>query len=308
MFTHKPSAPLRHPRQGDALKVVLITIGVIFVIGFLACAGGGFYVYWQFQKHLGRAVITDPLEIKKMSAEIVDLDVPSEFTPAMGSAIFGMKNVHYAWNPTNQPIATDDWSSVSDQSKGLLTLTEMPQDPQAPVVSDPDFDEDESMDWETSDDYLKEYYSEYTKTERALTIRGKTCKFTLIVGRRWPELTLDMDEEAVMVDDPFNEDVKPEVAATDPTNAPATEPAPATNTAPATDPAVPPETVTEIPGDTEKPAAPAAAPIDRGEPLPPMRTVTGSFPSKGGQGTINIRVPVDGTTDDMLWKILQSIR
>lgn len=307
MLTRTSTAALRHPRQGDALKVVLITIAVIFVIGFLACAGGGFYMYLQFQKHLGRAIISNPQEIRKLSAEIVDLDIPTEFTPAMGSAIFGMKNVHYAWNPTNQPIAVDDFSSISDQSKGLLTLTEMPQT----EGSDPDLGPDEDVNWETSDELLKHQYSEYTKTERELTIRGKKCKFTLIVGRQWPVSTLDMEEESAMVDDPFKADPPAVVAATDPT----TEPAPSTNPAPATDPAATTEpapatdpATTPAETATEKPAVPEEAPLDRGEPLPAMRTVTGSFPSKGGQATINIRVPADGTTDEMLWKILQSIR
>jgi hypothetical protein len=293
MLTRNPSPQLRHGRQGDALKVVLITLGVIFLLGVLACAGGGFYVYFQFQKYLGRAIITDPLEIKKLSTEIVDLDLPAEFTPVMGSAIFGLKSVHYAWNPSKQAIKADDWDGANDASTGALIITEMPQDPAATGNAEPDLESDEDLEWETSDEYLKERYAEFTKTERALTLRGKTCKFTLIVGRQWPLTEIAQADDPAMVEaGPVTTEPQPAVAADNPATDPASQPA--------TDPATAPE--------TEKPEAPVAPPVNRGEPLPAMRAVTGTFPSKGGQATIRLRVPAEGTTDDLLWKILQSIR
>lgn len=66
------------------------------MILLMLCVGAGVYGYVLFQRNFGRMVVQSPADLRKLTTEITDIEIPPQFTPIMGSAIFGMKSVNYA--------------------------------------------------------------------------------------------------------------------------------------------------------------------------------------------------------------------
>lgn len=296
----RTSADRPHPRRGDALKVVLISLGVIFLLGVLACGGGGLFVYFKLKSLVESVHITDPAKIQEATVAITEITIPSEFTPVLSNNFLGISTVHYGWNPTRQPINAnaEQYVGLSDPSRSGLVIVSTPTAGDPPDGSH--VDSEFVTNFTFSDEDLKERYVEYVRTERTVTIRGQECRFVLVVGQAWSHPygpDEDTAEETVSMTEP---NLNPEEA----TSATPAQPA---------DPATPEPT----PADptATKPAEPAAEPaadpqpIDKGQPLAATRTVSGNFRNKSGHQTmLTIRVPAEGTTDDFVWKIIESIR
>ncbi len=277
-------------RRGDAAKVIIITVCVFAMILLLLCVGAGVYGYVLFQKNFGRALVESPADIQKMTTEITDIDIPSQFTPVMGSAFLGMKNVNYAWNPEAKAIATESWQENRGPLMPMLHMMEMASEPS--LITDADFQIDEFE--RTS---AKALYVEFTQVEKEFDIRGRKCEFLFVTGRpkegafENPEMPYEEIDEEEMKAEEAGEEEKPAGA----------EDTPADATAP-----------TEGPEATPVPAEPIAEdekPKKKEVPsMPAVRTVTGKFPGKSGPTTIEIRIPADGSDEDLLLKIIQSIR
>lgn len=281
----------RASRRGDAAKVVIITVCVFLMIMLMLCVGGGIYGYVLFQRNFGRIAITTPADVQKLTTEITDIDLPSQFTPVLGSAFLTMKSVNYAWNPEGKTITSENWHEHRGDSMHMLNLTEMDgerglQDQNFRIA-------------QVQIKSLKSQYTDFTNDTREYTIRGKKCEFLFVTGNP----TLGAFDDEMIYDEADEERIMEEEAAANPAE-PAEKPVdaapPQEGTAPV-DPTSPPSEAAAAPAEPA-PSAPA------GPPLPKVRTVTGSFPGKSGYCTITIRIPAEGTDDEVLPKIIQSIR
>lgn len=268
-------------RRGDAAKVIIITVCVFAMVMLLLCVGSGFYAYLQFQKNFSRAVVETPADIRQLTTEITDIDIPPQFMPLMGSAIFGMKNVNYVWNPTGKPVSLHNQPSA-DPLQPMLNLIEI-----AAVMDDGGRTNYQIQPHQQS--VLKHQYTDFEQKTQEFTIRGEKCQFLFVTGR--PKAGA-FDDEELLMDEAEEEAMNAEEAA-------ATQPAPAATS----DPPADATTVVDTPASAvtateEKPAS---------QTLPAVRTVTGQFPGKSGPTAITIRVPVEGSDEEVLQKIIESI-
>lgn len=278
-------------RRGDAAKIIIITVCVFAMIVLLFCVGIGVYGYVWVQRNFARAMVTAASDINKITGEITDIAIPPQFTPVMGSAFLGMKSVNYAWNPDGKHITMENWHESQGPLLPMLSLMET-GGTSPPSVIDQDFQIPEYK-----INVLKSQYVDYKHEVKEFTIRGRKCQFLFVTGRPKEgaledEMLFDEAEEAMLdEDDKASTEGKPAV----------TEDKPADATAPAEAPATAP---------TETPPAETAKPAEaEAKPLPPVRSVSGTFPGKSGSpANLEIRVPAEGTDEDFLLKIIQSIK
>lgn len=272
-------------RRGDAAKVIIITVCVFLMIMLMLCVGGGIYGYILFQRNFGRIAITTPADVQQLTTEITDIDLPPQFTPVVGSALMGIKTVNYAWNPEGKPITSENWHQHQGDAMHMLNLMEMAGQDQRFRVA------------QVQLKALKSQYTDYTSNTQEFTIRGKKCEFLFVTGHP----TLGAFDDEMLYEEIDEERMMEEDAAAKPADSTQTE----AGTAPV-DPASPPTEAKPAPAETAPAATDApAAPAD--PPLPKVRTVQGSFPGKSGHCTITIRIPADGTDEELLLKIIQSI-
>ncbi len=272
-------------RRGDAAKVIIITVCVFAMTVLMLCVGAGVYGYVLFQRNFGRAMVQAPADVQKITAEITDITIPPQFTPVMGSAILGMKTVNYAWNPNAVPMTMNTWNQTHDALMPMLHLMEMASEES--LMTDKDFEINSYL-----KKALKSQYVEFTENVQEFTIRGRKCQFLFVTGH---------PKEGAFEEEMYDEADEEEMAAEDQSVEAATTPIIVMNDKPADATAL-----SEVPTDTPAEAAKPAVPAEK--VLPAVRTVTGQFPGKSGGTTITIRVPVDGSDDDLLLKIIQSIR
>lgn len=275
-------------RRGDAVKVIIITVCVFVMIMLLLCGGAGIYGYVWFQKNFSRLIVQTPADIQKITAEITDIDIPPQFTPIMGSAVFGMKTVTYAWNPKAVPLTMTTWNNAADPLHPMFNLVETTTEQSTATGKDfqiPDYQQKA----------LSSQYVEFTHSIQEFTIRGHKCQFLFVTGRpkegafEGEEMLYDeLDEEEMMVDE------KP---ASETSNTSA-EDKPADAAIPDASPAATP---TEATAEPSKPTEPAT------KALAAVRSVSGQFPGKSGAAMITIRIPAEGSDEDVLLKIIQSI-
>jgi hypothetical protein len=282
-------------RRGDAAKVIIITVCVFAMILMLLCVGGGVAGYFWIKSNFGRVALTAPADVQKLTTEITDITIPPQFTPLTGSAIFGMKTVMYAWNPTNKPLTLQNWGQSQDDMHSQLNLMEMGN---TESVAANDF---KIAHYEK--DALKQQYGEFTDTVREFDIRGHKCEFLFVTGRPKEgafedEMIFDEADEAVMAEEDKATTDKP--AETPKTDEPAATESPMPTDANATPPA-------ETTSTETKPAEEPKADKPAEKLLPAVHSVTGKFPGKSGPTTITIRIPAEGADEDLLLKIIQSI-
>ncbi len=281
---HRSPSVLMPSRRGDAAKVIIITVCAFAMIMLMLCVGAGFYGYVLFQRNLGRAVVQAPADIRKLTTEITDIDIPPQFTPLMGSAIFGMKSVNYTWNPQGKPANLANPGQTYDPLQPMLHIMEM-------ATGSADMKDEDFKINPYQQKALKSQYVDFTQNVQEFTIRGRKCQFLFVTGQPREGA---FDDEAV-----YDEIAEEEMLADENTTTPAAaENKPADATAIPETPATPSADATaEVP----QPVDPAA------KVLPSVRTVTGQFPGKSGSTTITIRVPVEGSDEDVLLKIIQSL-
>ena len=197
-------------RRGDTAKVVIIIVASLFGLFLLLCAGAGVAGYLWWQKNFARAMLTNPQDIRTLTAEMVDITLPPEFQPQHGSEVgmIGMKVVSYRWCPsgTCPPLGSDD-------DINTLTLTML--NANSNDAAGGDYDE---FEFSMSDESLKETYVNYTKEVRDFTIGGKECKFYFVTGemRDWSEMDEEMGESEMPQND-VKEVIAPDAAEPEPT-------------------------------------------------------------------------------------------
>jgi hypothetical protein len=193
-------------RRGDTAKVIVIVLASLFGFFVLVCGGAGVLGYFWWQKNFGRAMLTKPEDIRKLTAEMADITIPREFEPMYGSDIgmVGMRTVSYRWCPAGncQPLdaGADVMGGHVTSGAPVLVLTAYSAEG-APQV-------DDAWDQMADDDVLKQSYVNFTKEVREFTIRGKTCKFYFVRGE--PLAGAYMDEEKSL---PTDDVAAPETAA-----------------------------------------------------------------------------------------------
>lgn len=294
--------PTAHPRRGDATKVVLITLLVVFVVLVLACAGLGVAGYLWFKANLGQAIVSDPAEIRQITAEIADLTIPAEFAPYSGHKVFGMRTVVYRWCPegncptiASQMEAADPdvWEDANDMS--TLTLSSfgaMGEEDDMSVSPDP-------LSFHFDDDVLQHQYVTYTKETRELTIKGRPCQFYIIKGQEKPFEPDDDDSDNEMTEAEAESGSQPTV-----------DPEPANAVPASNDAAI---TTEPAPADALHPAAPAPAVADSpagSETMPGRHVVLveGVFPGKNGDVTFRYLMSPENHDDARLDQLLKSIK
>jgi hypothetical protein len=300
------SSPRRH---GEAAKVILITLAVIAIVFFLACAGLGLAGYFWFKANFGQAIVSDPIEIRKLTAEIADITIPPEFTPYSGSKVMGFTNVMYRWCPQgNCPTLASAMENVAESEDfedlpryGMLTLNVLGHQPDgAPPADDM-----------SDDDYLKTAYHSYEKETVEYTIKGAARKFTILRA-----VERDYGDSGVPTDDGSDEPVA-ETAPSEATTVETKTVDPAAD-AESTPPAavaegVPPTAATDVtatpaepPSSTEEPT-----PEDLSTPSKPGRkvvTVTGSFRGKTGNVNLMLTLTPEEYDAEKVRRMLESIK
>ncbi len=309
---HFPKGP-----RGEAAKVILITLAVIAIVFFLACAGLGLAGYFWFKANFGQAIVSDPVEIRKLTAEIADITIPPEFTPYSGSKVMGFTNVMYRWCPQgNCPTLASAMDNVAETEEfedlpryGMLTLNVLGHQPDgAPPADDEAFDEAFDM---SDDDYLKTAYHSYEKETVEYTIKGAARKFTILraVERDYGDTGKPADDGA---DEPVAETAtsaassveakadEPVADAGSPPPVAVAEGAPPTASPDVTaPPAEPPTSMEEAPSeDMPTPSKPGRKVV----------TVTGSFRGKTGNVNLMLTLTPEEYDAEKVRRMLESIK
>lgn len=304
------SSPRRH---GEAAKVILITLAVIAIVFFLACAGLGLAGYFWFKANFGQAIVSDPVEIRKLTAEIADITIPPEFTPYSGSKVMGFTNVMYRWCPQgNCPTLASAMENVAESEDfedlpryGMLTLNVLGHQPDgAPPADDEAFDEAFDM---SDDDYLKTAYHSYQKETVEYTIKGAARKFTILRA-----VERDYGDSGVPADVDADETAPSEatiIAADAVEPAPDAEPTPAAAVVEGPPPTAATD-VTATPAESPNPTEESAS-EDMPTPSKPGRkvvTVTGSFRGKTGNVNLMLTLTPEEYDAEKVRRMLESIK
>ena len=72
--------PYQKPGMSTGTKVLII-LGIIFLVLALLCCGGGVAVFWAGASYMKDAISDDPQVIRRVTAEIADIDVPEKLKP-----------------------------------------------------------------------------------------------------------------------------------------------------------------------------------------------------------------------------------
>ncbi len=256
-------------RHGGTAQVVLITLVVLFVVFFLACAGVFIGGYFWFMRMFGQAFVTDPAEIRKLTAELAEISIPAEFSPYRASRIFGMTEVVYHWCPTGDcptaaaTIKLDKAGHVEQPAEsepdenadlGELKFTSFESGDEEEFKIDNTIDADDF-----TDEQLQHRFTTFTKELIQRKIQGRDCEFYIVTGEEKREYYI-WEEEEIEVEEMTPEEPAPPAS---PTEAAPTEAAPTEATSPETTPREPARDASAEPAaDAE--AAPAAAPVQTG--------------------------------------------
>ena len=92
--------------MGTGAKVML-TLGIVFGVVLLLCCGGvGYFAYY-----IRKSITTDPAAVREITAKIVTIDLPQQFTPVMAFDDFSIPGTGvsfslavYAENPAGNTI------------------------------------------------------------------------------------------------------------------------------------------------------------------------------------------------------------
>ena len=74
--------PYEKPGMSTGTKV-LIVLGIIFLVLVVLCCGGGVAIFWAGASYMEDAMSDDPEVVRRVTGEIVDIDVPEKLEPKM---------------------------------------------------------------------------------------------------------------------------------------------------------------------------------------------------------------------------------
>jgi hypothetical protein len=160
----------------SGVKIFLLIFGSLACITVLACCGGGVWLYFKAQEVVQNVkdavkdvALTNPDAIRRVTSEMTDISIPTEFVPEAGNSLFGTKFVLYNWCPTG----------TCDPSKGnlgSLTLLSIRLQGAGSKAELPDLTKT------LSKEELAKSLKNFTKTEHEFDIRQQRCKFYVIQG------------------------------------------------------------------------------------------------------------------------------
>lgn len=196
----------RRPRKkspasdsSSTAKTLLMAFGILAVVGVIACCGVIGAVYYIWQKNFSQIALTQPADIQKLTAEMTDIAIPTQFVPKFGNSILGIKTVVYQWCPTGTCPPDMD-------QEGTLSLTSF----QMPTNGDPNAGVSLSSDDQFTEEVLQQTWFEHAHSELEVDIRGKKCKFHIVRGEEldYSSMMHEIDEE-VEVDSAVVETTNP---------------------------------------------------------------------------------------------------
>ena len=74
--------PYQKPGMSTGTKVLII-LGIVFLVLVLLCCGGGVAFFWAGASYMEDAISDDPEVVRRVTGEIVDIDVPEKLEPKM---------------------------------------------------------------------------------------------------------------------------------------------------------------------------------------------------------------------------------
>src|SRR5687767_7176147 len=95
---------------------VLLWILAIAAVGLVVCCGGVGVVAWKFRGFVAEMATSDPAEIRKQTAEMVDINIPDKYKPLQGMNMVVVRLVIYQTAP------------AADGSSAMLMLMAMTMD------------------------------------------------------------------------------------------------------------------------------------------------------------------------------------
>ncbi len=291
------SSDERLRRRGISTKAILITLAVICGLGLLMCAGGGVVLYYVVKKNLENLMVTDPVKIRSLTDEMVDISLPPEFVPQRATSLFGVTHVAYGWCPTGTCKGGESSELMITTMNVAIATTKTGE-----KGTDPKFSEETDSDL---DNLLKSMLIHYTKELHEFEIRGQKCKFVIATG-----------ESSVSNDDAEQDDsspaVSPEVAsdqtpakpiAEDDKTSSASDQPPASDETPTTD-----EKLT----DGEKPTGDKTVTSDKAPAIsrpnrPKTVFVHGQFPGKKSVCTLDLTLKPEDFDKEKILTMIRSI-
>jgi hypothetical protein len=162
--------------DNSVAKTLLLVFGSLACVVALACCGGGFWLYFKaneiaqkVQEAVKDVALTDPAAIRRVTAEITDISIPTQFVPAAGTSFIGTKFVLYNWCPTgtcDEPQGNlGGLSLLSVRLQGAGLKAELPD-----------------LTKTLTDEEIAKSLKDFTKTEHEFDIRHHRCKFYVIKG------------------------------------------------------------------------------------------------------------------------------
>jgi len=263
---------VRHARQGDAVKTILITLGIIGLIMFLACAGIGVAGYLYVKRAIDNLEVTDPVKIAQATSDMVDITIPPEFKPKVAHSIFGISTVQYDWCPTG---------SCPPINESKLTMSSF-------GGNDPDLDSDSDL-----EDEFNVRFKEFKREDRELDIRGQKVKFAFVLGEEHADGSFDgeLTQDGTVA----------------PKTAPPTQPTADPTITPDSANDANQEPKSEQPASTPTDGQPEQPAGDK-KPGAKRWLVHGHLQGKKGKCTIEIDLAPEQFNDELIMTMLKSIR
>ncbi|WP_157605204.1 hypothetical protein [Schlesneria paludicola] len=258
-----------HARGGSTMKAVLITLVVVCGGGFLLCAGLGVAGYIWLQRSFAHLHMTDPTQVRELTAEIVEIELPRELQPKNAISFLGTRIISYHWCPSG---------TCNDEDASELALVSIPNSKDGNGIH---FEVDT-----TFDDTIDERFIHYTRTVQEFEIRGKAYPFTFVFGEAKPapaERTTDDDVEDM--ESKSSEQASSDVDANQPIAIPSDSPATAASTTEPIDTALPTTT-----GGQK------------------TWWIHGEFPGKKGRCKLDLQLNADEYDEAKIHAMLRSIR
>ena len=157
------------PPKSSNAKVVLWVFGIC-ALCFVVCCGGAGVVAWRFgdaaKKFVTDLTTTDPDEIRRQTAAMVDIDIPDEYQPMQGMNMVAVRMVMY------QTPATQDGS------QGMLMLMEMAMQQFGANAKQQEQELRKSM----KQQHANQGYTSSKSETREIEIRGEKVPFEFVEG------------------------------------------------------------------------------------------------------------------------------
>jgi hypothetical protein len=123
----------------------------------------------QVREAVKDVALTNPDDVRRVTGEIADITIPSQFVPKAGTALLGTRFVLYEWCPAGVCDPT--------QNLGGLTLVSVRLQGAGPNAQLPNM-----SDAQFTDQELAKTLKNFTKTEQQFDIRQQKCKFYIVEG------------------------------------------------------------------------------------------------------------------------------